>query len=84
MKQQNQNKRSYWLLKEINQSDHSCLCSPGDIIVTSFPAAGWLVDITGSYTATFILSGTALLASAVVLSVATGVRRCRRLLPPAV
>ncbi|XP_062271278.1 monocarboxylate transporter 12-B-like [Scomber scombrus] len=42
------------------------------------PIGGWLVDITGSYTATFFLSGATLLASAVVLSAANGIRRCRR------
>lgn len=41
-------------------------------------AAGWLVDITGSYTATFFLSGTALLASSLVLFTAAVIRRCHR------
>uniref|UniRef100_A0A3B4ZTY0 Solute carrier family 16 member 12 n=1 Tax=Stegastes partitus TaxID=144197 RepID=A0A3B4ZTY0_9TELE len=41
------------------------------------PIGGWLVDITGSYTATFFLSGAALLASAVVLFTVAGIRRCR-------
>ncbi|XP_049916005.1 monocarboxylate transporter 12-B [Epinephelus moara] len=40
------------------------------------PVGGWLVDITGSYTATFFLSGTALLASAIVLFTVAGIRRC--------
>ncbi|XP_047465928.1 monocarboxylate transporter 12-B-like [Mugil cephalus] len=38
------------------------------------PIGGWLVDVTGSYTATFFLSGAALLASAVVLAAVTGIR----------
>ncbi|XP_039992046.1 monocarboxylate transporter 12-B-like [Xiphias gladius] len=42
------------------------------------PIGGWLVDVTGSYTATFFLSGVALLASALVLSAVTGIRHCRR------
>ncbi|XP_005471578.1 monocarboxylate transporter 12-B isoform X1 [Oreochromis niloticus] len=45
--------------------------------LVSPPIGGWLVDVTGSYTATFFLSGTALLASAVILSAVTGIRRCR-------
>lgn len=39
---------------------------------------GWLVDITGSYMATFFLSGAAMLASALVLSTVTGIQRCQR------
>lgn len=46
--------------------------------LVSPPIGGWLVDITGSYTSTFFLSGGALLASAGVLSAAAGVRHCRR------
>ncbi|XP_044192700.1 monocarboxylate transporter 12-B isoform X2 [Thunnus albacares] len=46
--------------------------------LVSPPIGGWLVDITGNYTATFFLSGTALLASALILSTTTGIRRCRR------
>ncbi|KAF7649827.1 hypothetical protein LDENG_00135450 [Lucifuga dentata] len=42
------------------------------------PIGGWLVDVTGSYTATFFLSGAALLASALVLATAAGLRRCRQ------
>ncbi|KAM8837120.1 monocarboxylate transporter 12-B [Spinachia spinachia] len=41
------------------------------------PTGGWLVDVTGSYTATFFLSGASLLSSAVFLSAITGIRRCR-------
>ncbi|XP_054483065.1 LOW QUALITY PROTEIN: monocarboxylate transporter 12-B-like [Anoplopoma fimbria] len=50
------------------------------------PIGGWLVDVTGSYTATFFLSGVSLLSSAVVLSAIAGIRRCRRqvLAPPPV
>ncbi|KAL3968226.1 glutamate receptor ionotropic, NMDA 3B [Sarotherodon galilaeus] len=44
--------------------------------LVSPPIGGWLVDVTGSYTATFFLSGAALLASAVILSAVTGI--CRR------
>uniref|UniRef100_A0A3P9DJQ6 Solute carrier family 16 member 12b n=1 Tax=Maylandia zebra TaxID=106582 RepID=A0A3P9DJQ6_9CICH len=45
--------------------------------LVSPPIGGWLVDVTGSYTATFLLSGAALLASAVILSAVTGIRHCR-------
>lgn len=41
------------------------------------PIGGWLVDVTGSYTPTFFLSGTALLLSALVLLTVVGIRRCR-------
>ncbi|XP_060951484.1 monocarboxylate transporter 12-B [Limanda limanda] len=44
--------------------------------LVSPPIAGWLVDITGSYTATFLLSGSAQLASALILCSAAGIRRC--------
>ncbi|XP_068455398.1 monocarboxylate transporter 12-B [Clinocottus analis] len=44
------------------------------------PIGGWLVDITGSYSATFLLSGVFLLSSAVILSASAGIRRC--LAPP--
>lgn len=40
-------------------------------------SAGWLVDVTGSYTATFLLSGIAMLASAFALSLLAAIRRCR-------
>lgn len=40
-------------------------------------SAGWLVDVTGSYTATFLLSGIAMLASALALSLLAAIRRCR-------
>ncbi|KAM7381005.1 hypothetical protein PAMA_012036 [Pampus argenteus] len=43
------------------------------------PIGGWLVDITGCYTATFFLSGAALLASALVLSTVAGIQHCHRL-----
>lgn len=39
---------------------------------------GLLVDITESYSGTFLLSGAALLASAFILSAVVGIRRCRR------
>ncbi|XP_026172155.1 monocarboxylate transporter 12-B [Mastacembelus armatus] len=42
------------------------------------PIGGWLVDVTGSYTPTFLLSGATLLASAVVLCTLVWIRRCRR------
>ncbi|XP_031696407.1 monocarboxylate transporter 12-B-like, partial [Anarrhichthys ocellatus] len=44
------------------------------------PIGGWLVDVTGSYSPTFFLSGVSLLSSAVVLSAITGIRHCRRLM----
>lgn len=49
--------------------------------LVSPPIGGWLVDFTSSYTATFFLSGGAMLVSALVLAVITTVRRCRRPLP---
>ncbi|XP_035517108.1 monocarboxylate transporter 12-B [Morone saxatilis] len=42
------------------------------------PIGGWLVDVTGSYTGTFFLSGAAMLASSLVLSTVFGIRSCRR------
>ncbi|XP_034050629.1 monocarboxylate transporter 12-B-like [Thalassophryne amazonica] len=40
------------------------------------PTGGWLVDVTGSYTATFFLSGATLLASALILFTVIAIRRC--------
>ncbi|XP_013878784.1 monocarboxylate transporter 12-B [Austrofundulus limnaeus] len=45
--------------------------------LVSPPAGGWLVDVTGSYTATFLFSGAALLASSLIISIVTGIRRSR-------
>lgn len=47
--------------------------------LVSPPIGGWLVDITGSYTATFFLSGAALLASSLVLTVVAGIRHCQKI-----
>ncbi|XP_041818833.1 monocarboxylate transporter 12-B-like [Chelmon rostratus] len=46
--------------------------------LVSPPIGGWLVDVTGSYTATFFLSGAAMLASSLVLATVAGIRYCRR------
>lgn len=46
--------------------------------IPSFLLTGWLVDVTGSYTATFFLSGAAMLASALTLAIIVGIRHCRR------
>lgn len=40
---------------------------------------GWLVDTTGTYTATFFLSGFALISSALLLCTITVVRHCQRI-----
>ncbi|XP_076856326.1 monocarboxylate transporter 12-B isoform X1 [Brachyhypopomus gauderio] len=45
--------------------------------LVSPPIGGWLVDTTGTYTATFLLSGFALLSSALLLATVTAVRHCR-------
>uniref|UniRef100_A0A3Q2CB45 Solute carrier family 16 member 12b n=1 Tax=Cyprinodon variegatus TaxID=28743 RepID=A0A3Q2CB45_CYPVA len=41
------------------------------------PIGGWLVDVAGNYIATFTLSGAALLASALIVSLVTGIRSRR-------
>ncbi|KAJ3607660.1 hypothetical protein NHX12_024711 [Muraenolepis orangiensis] len=41
------------------------------------PVGGWLVDTTGSYAATFFLSGSALLTSSLVISAVAWIRHCR-------
>ncbi|TMS01436.1 monocarboxylate transporter 12-B [Larimichthys crocea] len=46
--------------------------------LVSPPIGGWMVDLTGSYTATFFLSGAAMLASSLVLSIVAVIRHCRR------
>ncbi|XP_073345798.1 LOW QUALITY PROTEIN: monocarboxylate transporter 12-B-like [Pagrus major] len=42
------------------------------------PIGGWLVDVTGSYMATFFLSGAAMVLSSLILSIVSGIRRCQR------
>ncbi|TKS89301.1 Monocarboxylate transporter 12-B [Collichthys lucidus] len=46
--------------------------------LVSPPIGGWMVDLTGSYTATFFLSGAAMLSSSLVLSIVAVIRHCRR------
>ncbi|XP_038159137.1 monocarboxylate transporter 12-B isoform X1 [Cyprinodon tularosa] len=41
------------------------------------PIGGWLVDVAGNYIATFTLSGAALLVSALIVSLVTGIRSYR-------
>ncbi|KAG7217818.1 hypothetical protein INR49_020880, partial [Caranx melampygus] len=70
---------------------HRVCSNGGDVLLVmplllrSFPLLvpfavlyGWLVDLTGRYTATFFLSGSALLASALILSTVVGIRHCYR------
>ncbi|XP_064175786.1 monocarboxylate transporter 12-B isoform X1 [Anguilla rostrata] len=42
------------------------------------PIGGWLVDQTGSYMATFFLSGFSLISSSLLLSAAAVIRQCQR------
>lgn len=46
-------------------------------------SSGWLVDVTGTYTATFLLSGASYICSAAVLAVAMLVRHACRSGPKA-
>ncbi|CAM4708979.1 hypothetical protein PO909_012923 [Leuciscus waleckii] len=46
--------------------------------LVSPPIGGWLVDTTGTYTATFFLSGFALIASSLLLFSVAVIRHCRR------
>lgn len=46
--------------------------------LVSPPIGGWLVDTTGTYTATFFLSGFALISSSLLLFVAFIIRHCQR------
>lgn len=57
--------------------DQSRSLSGLSILMSFCLSAGWLVDVTGSYTATFLLSGIAMLASAFALSLLAAIRRCR-------
>lgn len=43
--------------------------------------AGWLVDVTGSYMATFSLSGAAMVLSSIILSIVGWIRCCQRRVP---
>ncbi|XP_017541810.1 monocarboxylate transporter 12-B [Pygocentrus nattereri] len=47
--------------------------------LVSPPIGGWLVDTTGTYTATFFLSGFALISSALLLCTVTVIRHCQRI-----
>ncbi|XP_051936545.1 monocarboxylate transporter 12-B-like isoform X1 [Hippocampus zosterae] len=51
--------------------------------LVSPPIGGWLVDVTGTYTATFLVSGASYICSAAVLAVAMLVRRACRSGPKA-
>ncbi|KAL2078343.1 hypothetical protein ACEWY4_026028 [Coilia grayii] len=44
------------------------------------PIGGWLVDTTGTYTATFFLSGFSLISSSLLLCMVAMIRRCQRCL----
>ncbi|XP_059386692.1 monocarboxylate transporter 12-B-like isoform X1 [Carassius carassius] len=46
--------------------------------LVSPPIGGWLVDTTGTYTATFFLSGFALISSSLLLFSVTVIRRCKK------
>ncbi|KAI7797215.1 monocarboxylate transporter 12-B, partial [Triplophysa rosa] len=46
--------------------------------LVSPPIGGWLVDTTGTYTATFFLSGFAMISSSLLLFTAAIVRHCQR------
>lgn len=48
---------------------------------TPLSPAGWLVDVTGSYMATFSLSGAAMVLSSIILSIVGWIRRCQRRVP---
>ncbi|XP_066522379.1 monocarboxylate transporter 12-B [Hoplias malabaricus] len=47
--------------------------------LVSPPIGGWLVDTTGNYTATFFLSGFAMISSALLLCTVTIIRHCQRI-----
>ncbi|XP_030629744.1 monocarboxylate transporter 12-B [Chanos chanos] len=47
--------------------------------LVSPPVGGWLVDTTGTYTATFFLSGFALISSALLLFTVTMIRHCQKM-----
>lgn len=46
--------------------------------LVSPPIGGWLVDTTGTYTATFFLSGFALISSSLLLFISATARHCQR------